>query len=194
MSIWSLTYQWCVFKRRHGNKHFWEFYPQNGGETSWHRYGLKLRHCHGLYIIFCLPVCCSAPLANKCVHDRELSSLQHVKLWSTCFLFRRSLRLELTSWAYPAININSCLQALTKDISTPADIAPSALETVIFYCFIGYISALAYYLLNGKGSPYSITERSVPELIPVLGSQPAGGLSHKPGITFRQACSYPRNP
>ena len=45
------------------------------------------------------------------------------------------------------MQINSCLQALTKDISTPADIAPSALETVIFYCFIGYISALTYYLL-----------------------------------------------
>jgi len=32
-----------------------------------------------------------------------------------------------------------------------------------------------------KGSPYSITERMVPELIPVLGSQPAGDVSHKPG-------------
>ena len=31
-----------------------------------------------------------------------------------------------------------------------------------------------------KGSPYSITERRVPELIPVLGSQPAGNASHKP--------------
>jgi len=27
---------------------------------------------------------------------------------------------------------------------------------------------------KGKGSPYSITERRVPELIPVLGTQPAG--------------------
>jgi len=27
----------------------------------------------------------------------------------------------------------------------------------------------------------SITERRVPELIPVLGSQPAGEVSHKPG-------------
>ena len=35
--------------------------------------------------------------------------------------------------------------------------------------------------LKGKGSPYSITERRVPELIPVLGSQPAGDVSHKPG-------------
>ena len=48
------------------------------------------------------------------------------------------------------INIDVCLaihSALTKDISTPADIAPSALETIIFDCFIGYISALTYYLL-----------------------------------------------
>jgi len=34
---------------------------------------------------------------------------------------------------------------------------------------------------KGKGSPYSITESRVPELIPVLGSQPAGDVSHKPG-------------
>ena len=32
-----------------------------------------------------------------------------------------------------------------------------------------------------KSSPYSNTERRVPELIPVLGSQPAGEVSHKPG-------------
>ena len=31
------------------------------------------------------------------------------------------------------------------------------------------------------GSPYSITERRLPELIPVLGNQPAGDVSHKPG-------------
>ena len=35
--------------------------------------------------------------------------------------------------------------------------------------------------LKGKGSPYSITECRVVELIPVLGSQPAGEVSHKPG-------------
>ena len=33
----------------------------------------------------------------------------------------------------------------------------------------------------GKGSPYSISERRVPELTPVLGSQPAGDVSHRPG-------------
>ena len=35
--------------------------------------------------------------------------------------------------------------------------------------------------IKGTGSPYSITERRVPELIPVLGSQPAGDVSQKPG-------------
>ena len=34
--------------------------------------------------------------------------------------------------------------------------------------------------VKGKGSPYSITERRVPELILVLGSQRAGDVSHKP--------------
>jgi len=36
-------------------------------------------------------------------------------------------------------------------------------------------------IIKSKGRPYSINERRVPELIPVLGSQPAGDVSHKPG-------------
>jgi len=33
---------------------------------------------------------------------------------------------------------------------------------------------------KGKGSLYSIIKQRVPELIPVLGSQPAGDVNHKP--------------
>ena len=36
-------------------------------------------------------------------------------------------------------------------------------------------------MVKATGRPYSITERRVPELIPVLGSQPADDVSHKPG-------------
>ena len=43
------------------------------------------------------------------------------------------------------------------------------------------LTVTSNYGKKGKGSPYSITERRVPELIPVLGSQPAGDVSHKPG-------------
>jgi len=35
-------------------------------------------------------------------------------------------------------------------------------------------------IIKSIGSPYSITERRVPRLIPVRGSQPAGDVSHKP--------------
>jgi len=45
--------------------------------------------------------------------------------------------------------------------------------------------------LKGKGSPYSITERTVPELIPVLGSHPAGDVSHKPGSRLPLLSSRP---
>jgi len=34
---------------------------------------------------------------------------------------------------------------------------------------------------KSKGSQYSIAERRVPDLIPVLGSQSASDVSHKPG-------------
>jgi len=42
-----------------------------------------------------------------------------------------------------------------------------------------------------KGSPYSIAERRVPELIPVLGSQPANDVSHKPGGRLPLLCARP---
>ena len=45
--------------------------------------------------------------------------------------------------------------------------------------------ATPYYFVqhafNAKGSQYSITERRVLEPIPVLGSQPAGDVSHRHG-------------
>jgi len=48
---------------------------------------------------------------------------------------------------------------------------------------------------NTKGSPYSITESRVLELIPLLGSQPAGDVSHKLGgrlplLSARPAVTY----
>ena len=45
--------------------------------------------------------------------------------------------------------------------------------------------------VKGKGSPYSITERRVSELIQVFGSQPAGDVSHKPGCRLPLLSSRP---
>ena len=79
---------------------------------------------------------------------------------------------------------------------TPAKL-PDILATKISLCnlmcsqthFSGYCSQTADFkgTINyvkskkGNGSPYSITQRRVLELIPVLGSQPAGDTSHKSG-------------
>jgi len=51
---------------------------------------------------------------------------------------------------------------------------------------------------KGKGSPYSITDRRVSELIRVLGSQPASDVSHKPGgrlplLSARPAVTPPQS-
>jgi len=48
-----------------------------------------------------------------------------------------------------------------------------------------YIAFIIHYFTDKckkcKGSQYSITDSRVSEMIPVLGSQPANGMSHKPG-------------
>ena len=46
---------------------------------------------------------------------------------------------------------------------------------------IQHLLSYAHSKAYKKGSPYSITKRRVPELIPVLGSHPAADVSHKPG-------------
>ena len=55
----------------------------------------------------------------------------------------------------------------------------SALEALAKMHYINLHRTLQH--IKGKGSPYSITECRVPELIPMLGSQPAGDVNHKPG-------------
>jgi len=62
-------------------------------------------------------------------------------------------------------------------MATQSDTDPNGLKDLCTH--IGIINVK-------NGSPYSITERWVPELIPVLGSQPAGDVSHNPAV----GCHY----
>ena len=52
--------------------------------------------------------------------------------------------------------------------------------------------------VKGTGSPYSTAERRVRKLIPVLGSQPAGDVSHKPvsrlPLLFARPACMPSQP
>jgi len=62
--------------------------------------------------------------------------------------------------------------------------------------WMGHLTALSECPHNppvkwGKGSSYSITERSVPELIPILCSWPAGDVSHKPVVELSLLSARP---
>jgi len=68
---------------------------------------------------------------------------------------------------------HSCVQQTDRQ----TDHATSVTIGCIYVCTACMQCGL---IKKGKGSPYSITEHRVPELIPVLGSQPAGDASCKP--------------
>ena len=57
---------------------------------------------------------------------------------------------------------------------------PSGAPRISFRGHAGFRYVDNYSSVKGNGSQCSITERRVPELIPVLGSQPAGDVNHKP--------------
>jgi len=57
---------------------------------------------------------------------------------------------------------------------------------IVMYCLPQLVQHSAsispsFFFIKVKVVAYSITERRVPDMIPVLGSQPAGDVSHKPG-------------
>jgi len=60
--------------------------------------------------------------------------------------------------------------------------------------YLGYTDTHAHVSKKGKGSPYSTAGRRVPELIPVLGSQPAGDVSHKTCHYFPPGLQLPAQP
>ena len=78
-------------------------------------------------------------------------------------------------------------RVLRKGCIAPTLVIPVAVESILKLCFrsdrlsacccgVCCLHRLVHFNGGkGKGSPYSITE-----LIPVLGSQPAGDVSHKP--------------
>ena len=53
---------------------------------------------------------------------------------------------SFTLWTHSTIDIIGYLQALIKNLRTPAD-CWSALDTIFLNCFMHYISVLTYYLL-----------------------------------------------
>jgi len=77
-----------------------------------------------------------------------------------------------------------CIYAQYAGSAVP-EVAENKLMIEVFLCFDTAFNWTRKtpenrILIKGKGSRYSITKRRVPELIPVLGSQPVGDVNHKP--------------
>ena len=65
MSIWSLTYQQSISKLYRSDRHFSEFYLQDGGKNQLaYRYWTKWRHCHPWKSLSERDVVCTVQMAN----------------------------------------------------------------------------------------------------------------------------------
>jgi len=82
-------------------------------------------------------------------------------------------RLDASSSPAPAITLHATTlgSAGASQTAPPPPLARSTRLRLGTQCHLGQV----------KCSPYLITDRRVPEMIPVLGSQAAGDVSHKPG-------------
>jgi len=110
-----------------------------------------------------------------------VARVKHVQSPESCCLSRAR---------FTTCRIRRLLSLLTRDaaVKPKPDILQSraiAARSIRLHLVI-YLTFAAATLTSvctgkGKGSPYLIAERRVPELIPVLGSQPAGEVSHKSG-------------
>jgi len=113
------------------------------------------------------------PFSKKIVFQSE-----HRKQWHS---------VKLCLWMTQlALIVFKALNAFNLECSLSSERVFAVIICMFFLCFYSLSSgclpfSLIYiFTIEGKGSPYSITERRVPELIPVLCSQPAGDTCHKP--------------
>ena len=92
-----------------------------------------------------------------------------------------------TNWKMQVKSLQPVLRLTTRHTSTRQQATCTAMTSVDRTCSRrSWIhdglqkGADLFSYKKGKCSPYSITKHRVPELIPILGSQPAGDVSHKP--------------
>jgi len=121
----------------------------------------------------CLCYLFSAKTAWQLVNRKADFFYKTNRFASICITNRRhsnrELECSIANWCQPATTLRSITAKLR---CTQGEETSQSLWSRYDCHFVSKKS---------KGSPYSIIERRVPELIPVLGSQPASDVSHKPG-------------
>ena len=145
-----------------------------------------MRSLNFLHAIFAI---CSFTIINvECGSDKQHSFITVNFISDTCDTVCCLQYIDTVGWAsiqptkieWRGVHMAVCLYWGAECLST---VWPMTLlsQNPIISCLIKMQTGFTFLVLvhpDWKGSPYLITELRVPELIPVLGSQPAGDVSH----------------
>ena len=115
---------------------------------------------------------------------KKIQPHQQIGLWllRTCYFVKQIAVNHSSCQCLLCADVHSCMHGIWQQYSGLKYKQAYNYKYQYFKLVLEYeFEVPSTTCLKGKGSPYSITERRVPELIPVLGSQPAGDVSHKPG-------------
>ena len=121
------------------------------------------------------------------------------KLWTkfltVCQSSQHVINLVRQSWMLSAINTHVfCVCKPTWEMEVFAKVFTSTFIVPITWWNRWIHCAVPWKLKKAKSCLYSTTKRTVLELIPVLGSQPAGDVSYKPGSRLHYFPPSPQLP
>jgi len=165
------------------NKHFSEYITHNmAAKSSRHqyRYGATSRHGRPIYDTMLVMAQVRDWLAQTFTRHTAGGASKHLS--STTPRFRsvaNAIRAGILVDRYVSSGLLDKAVKEFKRKAVTSDYSESILKPRLHRDTI--LSKSSSQTEAKKGSPYSITERRVPELIPVLGSEPASDVSHKPG-------------
>ena len=129
---------------------------------------------------------CHSPwplLISGPAEDRRLSWSDSGGCTSRCLIIcQKSYGIQ--SFSIDGVSIDNGSQGqwcFARSAGTTSGISACDALSSLFRYEYNFCEKHRYTHWSHKGSPYLTTERRAPELIPVLGSQPAGDVNHKPG-------------
>ena len=174
----------CLHQNRHTltqwklnqqQKHFSEFYPQDGCR-------IQLAHeTTSLSVTLCILWRGDNVISASHSEGPRFRRSETRKVNTVHMLLTLSRKLVEVSAVFCAVLLHEIKPKIPLYFSIKSRIFSRSHRNSSLRRPVAVWRTLQSIMYKGKGSPYSITERRVPELIPILGSQPAGDVSHKPG-------------
>ena len=136
-------------------------HPGSPGQRAVKRVCVCVSNCFYMYVCICIRPCRQWVLSEFGLWDGELSYITR--------LITEDVRNN-SAW-------NQRYFVVVNTTGFNDDVIAQEIKSAFHFVCCHFLQRHK----KGKGSPYPIAECRVPEPIPVLGSQPEGDVSHKPG-------------